>query len=153
MGAEQIALGTVPVTPAPPVDPLSPVPVDRPVALAAKPIRLIEANQRTVDQLQPVAILGIVAVEAPPLGRAVVQLDILVHVLHLSALVVDLEVCVALRAREDTFLRKGCGWHVEYTGLLVLRRRRHRRQQRLVKIDLREIGGAVGARPAGVLVT
>ncbi|MGB2716558.1 MAG: hypothetical protein WBC51_20410 [Vicinamibacterales bacterium] len=63
----------------------SPVAVLLAVALAAELIRLLERHRLATGKMQPVAIVGVVAVETPPMFLVVFQDDVIVRVDELTA--------------------------------------------------------------------
>src|SRR6266511_3811845 len=63
--AEQVLLVPVPLAHAPAVHAGPPVAVLLPVALAAEAVRLLERNGIAARQVQAIAVVGVVAVEAP----------------------------------------------------------------------------------------
>ena len=82
MHAEAIFFATVPVTGALSMHAGFPVAIDGSVALAAKTVGFFKAHQRSVGESEPVAVIGIVAVQTPALlpGMDEGFGDLLVHV-------------------------------------------------------------------------
>jgi hypothetical protein len=85
------------------VDAHPPVAVLVPVALAAQPVGHGEVDLLAADQVELVAVRGVVAVQAPAAGGPVLQHDVVVHGGELPRLRVHLEALpvVAAGAGED----------------------------------------------------
>ncbi len=98
--AEQIAFLAVPFACAPAVNPRAPVAIFLAVALAAEPVRFFEGHAFPARQMKEVAIVRIVAVQAPAVFFVVLQHDVLV-VLHHAARAIRLQVRVTEGTGED----------------------------------------------------
>ncbi len=89
-----------------PMDTRLPIAIDVAVALSAEPIALGEIDQFSVEEAEFVPIVGVVAVEAPPHGLGVVELDVRVFFFEFSPFSIDLHTRMAVAAGKDSF-RKG----------------------------------------------
>jgi hypothetical protein len=76
VGAEEITLVTVPLSTSTSMDAGPPVPVLLPVTLTAETIGLLEGDELPAGQVEPVPVLGIVAVQAPAMLLVVAQHDL-----------------------------------------------------------------------------
>src|SRR5579859_7939617 len=79
MRAEQIALRAVPIAGAPSVDPGPPVAILLAMTLAAESVRFVERYALAAGQVQEIAVIGIVAVEAPAMSFVVLEHDVEMH--------------------------------------------------------------------------
>src|SRR5689334_9087863 len=79
VGAEQIALGAVPVAGATSVNAGAPVAILLAMALPAHAIRLFERHLLATGQMQDVAIVRVMAIETPAMRLVVLEDDFGVH--------------------------------------------------------------------------
>jgi hypothetical protein len=108
--AQQILLVPVPLTDAPSVHACPPVAILLAVTLTAQPVRLGERHRLAAGQVQLVAVVGVVTIEAPAVFRVVPQLDIGVEIgEHAPRPVRRHLLVVALRAREDAVAERRRG--------------------------------------------
>ena len=120
MNAQAVCLLSVPLTGPATVNPRFPVAVDSSMALPAQAVGLLELHQRSAGEPQPVAVVGVVAVQTPAVLLVVLQVDLLVRHLQLAALGAHRDVrVVAVGAGEDT-LAEGRRRHLDVL-LLALR--------------------------------
>ena len=89
MRAQQVSLVAVPFADAAAVHSGAPVAIFLAVALAAEPVGFLERHRLAARQVQLVAIVGVVAVEAPAMLGIVLEHDIGVHRGQLAPLAVD----------------------------------------------------------------
>ena len=80
----------------------TPVAILLSVALAAHPVRLLERHPFPARQVQEIAIVGVVAIQAPPILLVVLQHDVVV-VLDDASRAVRLQIGMAERAGIDAF--------------------------------------------------
>ena len=76
--AEQITLASVPFTRPPAVHSSTPVAILLSVTLAAHPVRFLERHPLPAREVQDIAIVGVVAIEAPPVLLVMLQHDVVV---------------------------------------------------------------------------
>jgi len=107
VGAEEIALVSVPIPASAAVDAGPPVPVFLPVALPAKAVGLLEENGFPAGQVKQIPVVGIVAVQAPTVFFVMPQHDVRVKPTQLSSRWVHGQHCVAIGAGVDP---RGKGW-------------------------------------------
>ena len=108
MDTEQVALLPVPMAGSLAVETLFPVPERGSVALAAKPVGFRELDEPSVRQMQKVAILGVVAIEAPTVGLVMTKLDLFVRQRQLTSIAIHLVLrVVAFAAWEDVLAEGG----------------------------------------------
>ena len=79
MDAQQIAFGAVPVAGAAAVHAGPPVAIFFAVALAAEAVGFLERHALAAGQVQEVAVVGVVAIQAPAVGFVVLENDVGVH--------------------------------------------------------------------------
>jgi hypothetical protein len=84
------------------VDPYPPASVEIAVALPAESVTFLKIDQFAVVQTQSVAVLCVVAIEAPSHRFGVVQFDVGMLLLQLSLCSIDLHGGVTIAAREQT---------------------------------------------------
>ncbi len=116
--AQQVFLGAIPVSRAPPMDPLTPIPENCAVALAAQSVTLIKADQRAVGKAKPVSIRRVVAIETPPGLWSMIENNIVVHILKDSFLGIGFHVSMTLGTRENTLGKRRWRHHERIAGLL-----------------------------------
>jgi hypothetical protein len=79
MGTQKISLGAIPVSSAAAMNAGAPIAILFAVALAAYPVRFFERHPFTAGQMQNIAIIRIMAIEAPAMRFVVLQNDIAMH--------------------------------------------------------------------------
>jgi len=83
------------------MDPYSPALVEVAVALSAEPVAFFESDEFTVIQAQFVAVLGVMAIEAPSHRLGVMELDVCMFLFQLSLCSIGLHGGVAVAAGEQ----------------------------------------------------
>ena len=75
IGTEEVALVPVPITAPAAVHSSSPVPVFLPMTLSTEPIGFLEGNRIPAGQVELIPVLGIVAVQTPPVFLVMLKHD------------------------------------------------------------------------------
>lgn len=101
MSTQQVSFGPVPIPGPPAMHTGAPIAKLFAVALSAELVGLIEGHAFAACEMEPVAIRGVVAIQAPPMLLVVLQNYFGVHVRKCPANGIRLEIGVAPRAREQ----------------------------------------------------
>ena len=137
-GAQQIALGPIPVAYTAAMDSLPPIPENRAVALPTQAITFVKTNQRPVCETKPVPIIRIVAVKTPSLFRPMIKHDVVVHILENAAFNIRLHIRMTLRTGKDVF-RKWRRRHSESLGSTIEPCGVELSDRRIIPLNLRKI--------------
>src|ERR1035438_9082889 len=89
VGAQQVSLGSVPISGAAPVHARTPVAQLLAMTLAADTVRLVERNPLTRSEERSVAVGGIVTIQTPAMGLIVLQHDVGVHGCEIAPRAID----------------------------------------------------------------
>jgi len=104
--AQQVLLGAVPLPHAASMYPRAPVAVLLPVTLTAQPVRFLERDGLPAGEVQLIPIVGVVAIETPPVLGVVLQVDVRVHVGQRSPLSIRGHVFVVAGAAGENAVGK-----------------------------------------------
>jgi len=86
-----------------PVDARFPIPVDVAVTFSAEPVTLIEVDELSVEELQLIPILGIVAIKAPPHRLRMMEVYLCMLILQFPLFSIHFHRGVTVAARIDPF--------------------------------------------------
>src|SRR5664279_3761272 len=101
--AQQVGFGAVPVAGAAAMNAGPPVAVLLAVALAAEAVRFFERHMLAAGQVQDVAVVGVVTVQAPAVGLIVLENDVGVHGRKLTPVAVRRHTGMAVGARAVSY--------------------------------------------------
>jgi len=102
VSAQQVGLVAVPVARAASVDPRTPVPQFLAVTLPAEAVGLLERYPLAAGEVEPVAVVGVVAVQAPAVFFVVLELNLGVHVRQNTPGPISFQIPVTLRTGEES---------------------------------------------------
>jgi hypothetical protein len=98
MHAKEILLLPIPCSGSLSVDSQSPIPVLRPVTLAAQLKGFVKSQQSSIRLSERIPLIGIVTGQTPPVLGIMIEKDVIVHIYQVSPLRVRLQIHMAIIA-------------------------------------------------------